>query len=995
MNPERWQQIEKLCQSTLDREASQRSAFLEEACGGDESLRREVASLLAYQEPAANFIESPALRVAAGLLAEEQAESTIGRRISHYRVFSLLGAGGMGEVYLAEDTRLGRKIALKLLPPSFTQDPERVRRFEQEARAASALNHPNIITIYEIGQADNLHYIATEFIEGQTLRQQMKSGLKLRHALDVAIQAASALSAAHAAGIVHRDIKPENIMLRPDGLVKVLDFGLAKLTERQTAALDSGAPTDAELKTTPGTVMGTAHYMSPEQVRGLKVDARSDICSPGVMIYEMLASKPPFKGATTPDVLAAILRAEPAPLSHHAPEVSAELERIVTKALEKNREERYQSVKDLLLDLKRLKQRQDFEAELERSARAESSGRAGVATSDWQRVRTSGGQAAAQTAEAEEARPTSSAEYLISEIKRHKRSLTLALMALIVALGGISFGLYKLMDPKSALPPQVMRINRITTTGKASGAAISPDGRYVAYLSDTGLWIRQVATNSDVQIAPPAQDFSFHQGLTFSPDGHHLYYVGKVRTDPAPVLYKMPALGGTIRKLIVGVHSQITLSPDGKRLAFIRNAPSESALILVNADGTGERKLATRRDPSSFWSAAWSPDGKRIACATDLADAEGGYFGVVEVGVDDGAEKLINTQRWDGVESLAWLRDGSGLVMVAIDQKDSAAQLWQLAYPQGGVRRITADLNDYSGLSLTADSSALVTTRYDQSINLWAVTSRDPDRAQQLTSGFDRQDGANGISWTPEGKIVFSSEASGKQEIWLMEPDGRNQKQLTVDAKQGNRLSVSPDGRYIVFVSSRTGSPNIWRVDIDGSSPKQLTSTGSALAPYCSSDSQWVFYHTLNDGKRVAWKVPIDGGDPVQLTNLPVDIIPMGAISPDGKLVAHFDGDQAQGKKVAITPVEGGHPIKVFDLAISNKGYIQWTPDGRALSYIRTRGSSSNIWLQSLDGGPPKQLTNFKTGHILSYAWSHDGQYLAVARASSTSDVVLISDFRQ
>ncbi len=356
MTPERWQQVDQLFHIALERTPEERAAFLDEACGGDEELRREVESLLAADAEAESSAKAIPAQVAAEMLAENQDQPVAGQSISHYRILSQIGKGGMGEVYLAQDTKLGRKVALKLLPAQFTQDAERVRRFEREARAASALNHPNIITIYEIGENAGRHFIATEFIEGQTLRELMAGEkMSLNVALDTAAQVVNALGAAHAAGVVHRDIKPENIMLRPDGLVKVLDFGLAKLTERQAVAIDTQAPTVPGSTTEPGVVMGTARYMSPEQARGLEVDERSDIFSLGVVIYEMIAGHAPFTGATTSDVIVSILEKEPPPLRSSAPEIPEELELIVASALRKDREERYQTIKDLQTDLKNLK----------------------------------------------------------------------------------------------------------------------------------------------------------------------------------------------------------------------------------------------------------------------------------------------------------------------------------------------------------------------------------------------------------------------------------------------------------------------------------------------------------------------------------------------------------------------------------------------------------------------------------------------------------------
>jgi len=364
LKPERWGQIERVYTTALETEASQRSAFLDHACAGDDALRREVESLLAYVTRAQEFIESPAIEMAATMPAQELAGSAVGQKAGPYEILSLLGAGGMGEVYLAEDTRLGRKVALKLLPKGLTQDLERVRRFEQEARAVSALNHPNILTIYDIGQVDDIRYIATEFIEGQTLRQEMATGrLELRNALDVACQVASALSAAHEAGIVHRDIKPENIMLRRDGYVKVLDFGLAKLAKPR--GLIHSGPIPAGVSTEVGVVLGTVNYMSPEQTRGQALDARTDIFSFGVVLYEMISGRSPFAGSTSADVIASILEKHPPALPRRgAPEA---LEWIISKALRKDRDERHQTAKELLSDLKSLRRRLEFEEELERS----------------------------------------------------------------------------------------------------------------------------------------------------------------------------------------------------------------------------------------------------------------------------------------------------------------------------------------------------------------------------------------------------------------------------------------------------------------------------------------------------------------------------------------------------------------------------------------------------------------------------------------------------
>ena len=434
MKPERWKQIDQLLEAALDRPPGERAAFLNQACAGDEALRRGVESLLSSDGQASSFIEAPAFEVAAEFLAEDQTQTLVGQQIGRYRVLSLLGTGGMGEVYLAQDSRLGRKVAIKILPASFTKDQERVRRFEQEARAASRLSHPNICVIHEVGETDDgRHYITMEYIDGVTLRQRMTNlQMRLAEALDIAIQVASGLSAAHQAGIVHRDVKPENIMLRTDSYIKVLDFGLAKLTEKRQISADTESPAIAAVKTDAGVVMGTASYMAPEQARGLEVDARTDIWSLGAALYEMVAGRAPFEGATTSDVIVSILEREPLPLEHHRSGVPTELQKIVSKALSKNREDRYQTVEELVIDLKSLKR------ELEYGSRNE--------TADGLAKRTS----------RQASRLLSSAEYLISGIKQHQKAVGLAAATLIIAIAAGAYSYFnkssKAIDSLAALP---------------------------------------------------------------------------------------------------------------------------------------------------------------------------------------------------------------------------------------------------------------------------------------------------------------------------------------------------------------------------------------------------------------------------------------------------------------------------------------------------------------------------------------------------------------
>jgi serine/threonine protein kinase len=931
----------------------------------------------------------------------------VGRRLGRYEIRTLLGVGGMGEVYLAQDTQLLRSVALKLLPPDFTRNAERLRRFKQEALAASALNHPNILTIHEIGSAGGTDFIVTEFIDGISLRELMaKQPLSIGQVLDICSQIASALAAAHTAGIVHRDIKPENVMVRRDGYVKVLDFGLAKLTQIPGPRSSSEASTVQVVQTDPGKVMGTAKYMSPEQARGFEVSEQTDIWSLGVILYELAAGRAPFEGQSGTDVLASILTAEPVPLQRHSPDIPSELQRIVRKALRKDPEERYQLAKELALDLRNLRRELEFnnEIEISRQPTAPSQQNSGIGPS----LRSS--HSSSHTAEINVRRTNSTAEYLVAEIKSHPKALVFVLGVIALAALAVVLSVAYRWTAKQAPSSNVsntsrnMKIARLTSSGTADKAAISPDGKYVVHVaSETGqqsLRVRQVNTHSDVQIVPPS-DVQY-TGLTFSRDGDFIYYIAAEKNSSTSNLYQIPVLGGNERRVLSNVGSAVTFSPDGQQVAFIRNFPDagEDALMIGSAHGGGERKLTVRKLPNFFRHVAWSPDGKTIACsAGSFVPSYTTY--VVDVALESGKEKQIGTQSWMFMGQLAWIDDGNAIILVASEQdsgSSDAQQIWYVSYPEGGARRVTNDLNNYTGISLTSDSNRLITVQSETSSNVWTVPSGDANRATSITPGAGRIDGRDGLGSTPEGKIVYASKASGNLDLWMMNSDGTNQRQLTENSRINSHPAISSDGRYIVFASDRTGASNIWRTDIDGSNARQLTRGSGEEYPQCSPDGKWVVYTLLGAGKPTLWRVSIDGGAPQQLTD---KYSAAASFSPDGKSLAciYRDEQPTSPLKLAIFPPEGKQPTRIFDAPIladevSLVPPPRWTTDGRALTYVVTSAGVSNIWLQPIDGGAPRQLTMFKADRIFSFEWSRDGKQLVVARGIVASDVVLISNFR-
>jgi Tol biopolymer transport system component/DNA-binding winged helix-turn-helix (wHTH) protein len=578
----------------------------------------------------------------------------------------------------------------------------------------------------------------------------------------------------------------------------------------------------------------------------------------------------------------------------------------------------------------------------------------------------------------------------------YKKGAVLITVLLVFTLAAIT--LYKyfhrgVSESHSTANSQAMKLRKLTSNSRATTAAISPDGKYVVHSQeDAGrqsLWLKQVATLSEVQIVRPA-DVKY-LGSTFTPDGSYLYYVMGEKNGSAGV-YQISAVGGTPRKILQGINDgPITLSPDGKRFAFVR----ENSLWAANADGSGERKLATRKRSEGFDSEgglAWSPDGRVIACSVNVVDAGREYHTVVGIDVEGGEQKSITPHRWGEGGQLAWRKDGGGLVLVG------DGQIWQLSYPGGEVRKITNDANWYIGISLTADSGALVTVQSDIQSSIWVAPSRDLGSAQPVTSGV--YEGWRGLSWTPDDKIVYNSTASGNWEFWLMAADTTGRKQLT--ANLGNDCnagepSVSADGRYIVFSSRYTGTLHIWRIKIDGSEPQQLTNGTGEWSPECSPDGRWVVYvSSTASAPQSLWKVPIEGGEPVPVTGI---ISSLPAISPDGKLIAFRSRNPADQRiKISVISFADGRLLKSFDIQPTtiiwgDYKVLRWTPDGGGLAYIDTRTGAANIWARPLDGGPERQLTDFKSEQIFKFAWSRDGKYLAVTRGAMMKDVIQISGF--
>ncbi len=861
---------------------------------------------------------------------------TTGTRLGPYEILGSIGAGGMGEVYRAHDARLDRDVAVKVLPESFATDQERLRRFTREAQAASALNHPNIIAVFDVGTHAGAPYLVSELLEGESLRARLKRGrLPTSKAVDVARQVAAGLAAAHEKGITHRDIKPENLFVATDGRVKILDFGLVK----PMSTGDADATRELSLTLT-GVVMGTVGYMSPEQVRGQPTDPRTDIFSFGAVLYEMLSGRRAFSGGSAVEALHAILEADPPALPAATLQSSPALGRIVARCLEKDPAERFHSAHDLGLALESI-------------TAGSGSGALAVGT------------------------PAPSAPMTPARVGTW--------LAIVLAAGAAGALLHqRFATPSTSDPPLLASL---TYSGHDSSPAASPDGKTIAFMSDRDgvprIWLKQVAGGGELALTDGPDD-----APRFSPDGSTILFV---RSSPAgPAVYRVPLLGGDPHKLLDNV-SGADWSPDGRQLAFTRWVSGDRAGSIVgvaDAEGGGARELAFAAG-RALVAPRWSPDGRTIAAVNGLGNVATG-FGIDLVELSGSATRRLPPAHANMRQSsVVWSADSRSVIYseaesVAAWLSGSSARIIRQDVTTGAARPILWVANHSQTLDVLGPGQLLFDIRSSRENLRELPIAGDETSAHWLTRGnsTDRQP-----TYSPDGQwVAFSSNRGGNLDLWAVNRQNGSVRRLTDDRADDWDVAYSPDGRRLLWGSNRAGSYEIWAANPDGSGAQQLSHDGAfAQNPQETGDGRWVVYHSTNPKFPGLWRMRADGGDPVRLFN---GILQIPEISPDGRYVLFVDGLAA---KIRVVRLEDGATVP-FDIGIVRRkettailGRARWMPDGRAIAFIgQDERGINGVFVQDFIPGRDTTTTRRKLGGFdpessaETLAISHDGKFLTI-----------------
>jgi serine/threonine protein kinase/Tol biopolymer transport system component len=944
MKPERWQKIEQLYHAALERQENQRAAFLHEVCAGDDALRRDVESLLLHENGANSFLDAPAMEVAVKMLGEEQGQSMIGRQLGAYQVVSLLGAGGMGEVYLAHDTKLGRDVAVKVLPEAFVNDADRLSRFQREARMLATLNHPNVATIHGLEQSDGMHYLVMEKVPGKSLDRLIPTnGLPLKEAVSYATQIASALAAAHSAGIAHRDIKPANLIVTPESNVKVLDFGLAKLMgpgpEDETLIHES-ALTEA------GAVVGTVAYMSPEQASGRPLDHRTDIFSLGVVLYEMLVGHRPFRGKSQVETMHAIIN-DPAPPLAEQP---LELEEILAKALEKDPKDRFQHAGDFGLDLRRFHRAWESKSLL--SMRAESG----------------------------------------KTIPQRRIPWLWAAAFVLTLAGAISVWLVRKSSAGIENPLANAQFTRFTNfEDTEQDATISPDGKWVAFYADRDgpfdVWLSQVGSGQFVNLTKGK--LGKEEGmpdLGFSGDGSEISLAGGPRTR----LRLMPLMGGEGRVFLGDGAVHVAWSPDGTRLVY-HTRQAGDPMFIADPTGANARQIYVHPVGPSGHNhyPAWSPDGRWIYFVSGiLATHDMDLWRIAPSG--GVAERLTHDHINMGPPAPI---DSRTVLYTARDQDGSGPWLWALDVEQKKARRVSFGLENYTSVAASADGRRLVATVASPSASLWSVPILD----RLVEEGDAKPFSVPTVEATGPrfggGSLFYLSSRGPGDGLWRYQDGQAHEIWRSSDGAVQEPAGISPDGRRVSIVLRRSGKVQLDVLSADGTGIQSMADSINIQGVNCwSSDGKWILTGGSDASGPGLFKIPLEGGSPVRLV-AGTAVAPV--CSPDGSLIVYAGPGTAASVPHLAMRLDGS-PVQLPAIQVGNGAdRARFLPNGKDLVYIEwasQQNSQRDFWLLDLVSMKTRRLTQLHNNgaDIGSFDITPDGKQIVFDRLRDNSHIVLI-----
>lgn len=1047
MSPERLKIVEEIYHAVLEISPPERDSFLNEKCGSDADLRREIASLLSYENDFDSLIDSAPKSLVEEVFSPNKASNLIGKQINQYKIERKIGEGGMGAVYLARDSKLERKVAVKFLSEEFSKDATRRNRFFQEAKSASALNHPNILTVHEIGEFDGTHFIVTEFIKGRTLSPYLaEEKPTLQKVLEIAAQIASALSAAHEAGIIHRDIKPDNVMVRDDGIVKVLDFGIAKLSEKRggdtererhgendstliAASVRSRVPASPE--TLPGMIIGTPQYMSPEQARGQKIDLRSDIFSFGVLLYEMLAGQPPFNGATKMDIIGSILKDEPKPLREYQPEIPHDLEHIIQKTLRKDREQRYQHIKDLFIDLTDIKKTLEFDTKLVH-----------------------------QTEIAKAATTVNTTSGIVMQRRFSLVHLLGFLLIAVLSFTAIWWFFFKNNTQNISNLKTEEVVNWTSSPGEIySVGSFSPDGKMVAFTSTKvgtkNIWIKQASSGEAIQIT---KDDSNNENPIWSPNGEELAYFSRKNQEAG--FWRIPTLGGSpklISKVInfnsrllfwsktnevyyesaneifaidsaSGQTKQVTqlvsqgikgtsfrISPDEKNLTYITTEGNNKILWLTNLAGETPKKIFS--SPTEIKNIAWHPDNRRIFYSA-VVD---GTFQIFVTDIYGISPRQLTSSEQDSLV-LDVSSDG-GKILYGSTKEES--DIWGFNLRENKEFTVASDINSELWADVSPDGKSVA---YQSIKNLSQANKLFGGSILTKSLGTNEQPteiAKNGglPKWSPNGKtVVFIRVNSGIHNLFAVNTQGGEEKPLTTDGIIGSSYSVlpynrvyvndfswSPDSSKIVYVSRQNEQHNLWLINADGTNNTLLTENTDPKininCPLWSNDGKKIAYSSkINDsqGKAVYTIKIIDTetkkDDPVISGK---SFMLIGWSGSGNELIlasVENNGTAALPSEVFLQTVEAATG-KLKQIQVLKDAYIynvHLSPDKKTIAFTSHQEGKDNLWVMPTTDGEPKKMTNNNDSRLYfsSLAWSPDSNSIFYGKQLRYSLLSMLTNFQ-